>query len=523
MTGKHITTDRIAKYRRYREKHNRQKSAAFSRLSITSAWRIDKGIHFRLKPARPREPRRKKLLAIWTAVALPYIQCHPGVPARLVFDHVLSKGPDTGRCVSASQRRSFERWYARWKSEKGVAPNSKRTPTLLESYNLLRSAHQGAFEVSKLSQNDYAHLDLSSLLKAATSSRLATRNRALFILGVASTIPMAHIASYLMLGVSTTSRWASKLRAIGPEQFLSPVSRARPKRNSKDVRAVLFKVLHSPPKSHGFPRTNWRAIDLKKAMQTEGVTTSLWTIRQIVRKEGYSWRKAKVSLTSNDPKYQEKVDRIKSILSILSYDEAFLSVDEYGPFSIRLVKGRKMVPPCVFPTVPQWQKSRGRLILTAALDLSTNQIAHFYSEKKNTGEMIKMIDLIRRNSKGKSCIYFSWYAASWHMSKELDKHVEFLNGWADYDGAPKVILVPLPARAQFLNVIESVFSGMARAIIHNSDFADEKEAKEMIDAYIDQRNSHFLRNPRKAGDKIWGRERLPPVFSDAGNFKDPRF
>ena len=125
MTGKHITTDQIPKYRRYRGKHNRQKSAAFSRIGITAAWRIDKGIHFRLKPAKPREPRRKKLLAIWTAVALPYIECHPGAPARLVFDHVLSKGPDTGRCVSASQRRSFERWYSRWKSDKGVAPNSK--------------------------------------------------------------------------------------------------------------------------------------------------------------------------------------------------------------------------------------------------------------------------------------------------------------------------------------------------------------------------------------------------------------
>jgi transposase len=523
MPGKHITTDQIDRYRRYRKKHNRQESAAFAEFSIASAWLIDKGIHFRLKPAKPREARKKKLLKIWTEVALPYIKCHPGAPAKLVFDHVLSKGPGTGSYVSTSQRRSFERWYSRCKLEKGVTPNSKRTPSLIESYTLLRSAHQGAFEVSKLRHSDYPHLDLSSLLKAATSSSLATRNRALFILGVASTIPTAHIASYLMLGVSTISRWASKLRTTGPEQFLSPVLRTRPKRDSKDVRAALFKVLHSPPKSYGFPRTNWRAIDLKKAMQTEGVTTSLWTIRQIVRKEGYSWRKAKVSLTSNDPKYQEKVDRIKSILSILSYDEAFLSVDEYGPFSIRLVKGRKMVPPGVFPTVPQWQKSRGRLILTAALDLSTNQITHFYSKKKNTGEMIKMIDLIRRKSKGKSSIYFSWDAASWHMSKKLDKHVEFLNGWADYDGAPKVVLVPLPARAQFLNVIESVFSGMARAIIHNSDFAGEKEAKEMIDAYIDQRNSHFLRNPRKAGDKIWGRERLPPVFSDTGNFKDPRF
>jgi len=37
--------------------------------------------------------------------------------------------------------------------------------------------------------------------------------------------------------------------------------------------------------------------------------------------------------------------------------------------------------------------------------------------------------------------------------------------------------VPLPAGAQFLNVIESVFSGMARAIIHNSDYESLKHAR----------------------------------------------
>jgi hypothetical protein len=100
---------------------------------------------------------------------------------------------------------------------------------------------------------------------------------------------------------------------------------------------VLFKVLHTPPTSYGFSRTNWRAVDLKSAMQTEGVTTSLWTIRNIIRNEGYLWRKAKVSLTSTDRNYREKVDRIKSILSNLREDESFLSVDEYGPFSVRLV------------------------------------------------------------------------------------------------------------------------------------------------------------------------------------------
>jgi hypothetical protein len=180
-----------------------------------------------------------------------------------------------------------------------------------------------------------------------------------------------------MLSGNTIRRWSNKLKACGPEHFLSPGSHKHPIRDSQIIRAVLFKVLHAPPTSYGFSRTNWRAVDLKSAMQSEGATTSLWTMRQIIRNEGYRWRKARVSLTSTDQNYQEKVDRIKSILSNLREDEAFLSVDEYGPFSIRLVRGRQLVGPTVFPIVPQWQKARGHLILTAALELGTNQITHF--------------------------------------------------------------------------------------------------------------------------------------------------
>ena len=50
------------------------------------------------------------------------------------------------------------------------------------------------------------------------------------------------------------------------------------------------------------------------------------------------------------------------------------------------------MPPGIQPTVPQWQKSRGCMIMTAALELSGNQVTHFYSAKKNTGEMIRMME-----------------------------------------------------------------------------------------------------------------------------------
>ena len=173
--------------------------------------------------------------------------------------------------------------------------------------------------------------------------------------------------------------------------------------------------------------------------------------------------------------------------------------------------------------VPQWQASKGSLIVSAALDLSKNQVHHFYSERKNTHETLKLIELIRHVYKGYRRIYLSWDAAPWHSSAELFEKIEFLNGWAQYDGAPDIQVLPLPSGAQFLNVIESVFSGMARAIIHNSDYASIEHAKGAIDRYFAERNRSFHERPQRAGKAIWGGERTPAIFQLANNCKDFRY
>ena len=176
-------------------------------------------------------------------------------------------------------------------------------------------------------------------------------------------------------------------------------------------------------------------------------------------------------------------------------------------------------------TVPQRQKSKGNLILTAALELSENQVTHFYSDRKNTEEMLKLLEMLLRKYSDQSCIYFSWDAASWHASKKLYKRVEEINS-VDYQAGHKVPLVklaPLPSCAQFLNVIESVFSGMAKAIIHNSDYSSVDACKAAIDRHFEERNQHFRANPKRAGKKIWGKELVPPEFSESNNCKDPRY
>jgi hypothetical protein len=215
------------------------------------------------------------------------------------------------------------------------------------------------------------------------------------------------------------------------------------------------------------------------------------------------------------------VSAIKETLGNLQDDEAFFSIDEFGPFAVKMRAGKSLQPPGQTRVVPQWQPSKGALILSAALELRSNQLSHFFSTKKNTNETIALMEVLRREYRCMQCIYLSWDAAPWHESKALLAKIQFLNEWAEHDKAPQIILRPLPSCSQFLNVIESVFSGMSRAILHNSDYASLSDAQDAIRRYIEARNSAFKKTPQKAGKAIWGKERVASKFSEAGTCKDP--
>jgi hypothetical protein len=68
-----------------------------------------------------------------------------------------------------------------------------------------------------------------------------------------------------------------------------------------------------------------------------------------------------------------------------------------------------------------------------------------------------------------------------------------------------------------------VFSGMARAVIHNSDYATMTDAQAAITQYLEDRNRSFALEPRRAGRSIWGRERMAAAFTTTNNCKDVRY
>ena len=367
--------------------------------------------------------------------------------------------------------------------------------------------------------------DLRQLYDATRSQPQHLSRRALTVLYHLYGIGNKTIREFLYISRNTVKRYIYKFDNFGVDKLLES-SKTGPKvAEDLNIKEAILSILHSPPKEFNYNRTSWTLKLLKQELENQDYHVGKNNVSLIVRKAGYRFWKAKEVLTSNDPKYKEKIEAITRILSNLKPSERFFSIDEFGPFAVKQRGGRRLVPRGEYPTVPQFQKSKGSLIVTAALELSTNQVIHFYSTHKNSDEIIKMVHILISKYSDCSTIYLSWDHSSWHSSKVLFSKINELNenAYCRQSNTPVVKLAPLPSRSQFLNVIESVFSGMAAAIIQNSDYESVTDAKKAIDRYLRERNEYYQKYPKRAGNKIWGNELVVPVFKIGQNCKNHKW
>ena len=268
---------------------------------------------------------------------------------------------------------------------------------------------------------------------------------------------------------------------------------------------ALIEILHHKPNAYGINRSNWSLASLADAFgQLYTQRPSESSVSRLLRQAGLSWKKARRVLTSPDPHYREKVELLLKTLHSLKPDEDLFFVDELGPLPVKRYGGRCLTPKRVIPTYPQNQRSKGSITLYGALSAVTNQVSWFYGRTKDSAGMIDLAEILYNQHRDKSKIYLTWDAASWHGSTELVEWADSLNQYSrDNRTGPIIEFVPLPSSAQFLDVIEAVFSAMKRAVIHGSDYQSEEEMKTAISRHFRERNEFFRLNPKRAGKKIW--------------------
>jgi len=284
---------------------------------------------------------------------------------------------------------------------------------------------------------------------------------------------------------------------------------------------ALIEIIHHRPKAYGINRSNWTLQSLAEAFEKlYGQKPSKMTVSRLLRQGGVRWKKSRKVLTSPDPNYREKVDLLLKTLQSLKPDEDLFFIDELGPLQVKRYGGRCYTPKGETRNHPQNQRSRGAITLYGALSAKTNQMTWFYHTSKDSAGIIDLAEVLYNRYSDKSKIYLTWDAASWHGSNELVEWADEINTWNTANNSGPIIeFVPLPSSAQFLNVIEAVFSAMKSAVIHNSDYESEEEMKNTISAHFSERNDYFKHNPKRAGKRIWDIN----FFEDHGSLRSGNY
>ena len=187
--------------------------------------------------------------------------------------------------------------------------------------------------------------DFSILLHRLYDGHLSDRNRSMVVLASRCGLSSSTVCAFLSIDRKTHRKYLRIFKVGGQATLFARQTKSTRKVDNEAVKQAIFGLLHEPPSNYGINRTTWIMPDLSRVLREKGRPACLDVIRKITKAAGYRWRKARVVLTSADPDYTEKLDHIRSILSELRPDEAFFSIDEFGPFAVKMQPGRALSAP----------------------------------------------------------------------------------------------------------------------------------------------------------------------------------
>lgn len=340
----------------------------------------------------------------------------------------------------------------------------------------------------------------------------------------ASVILMAHEESSLLETMENTHtaertiyHWLHNFNKDRLESIKVHVHAPAKEKEKAERQTRVIDIIHKMPSLYGINRTTWTYGAIVEAYQKEyGSPISIGKVQGVIHNTDYSWRHARQVLTSPDPEYREKVEKLLDTLQGLKEGERFFFIDEVGPYQVKKYGGRVLMPKDQTPEVPEYQRSRGKIQFVAALEAVTNQMSWLFTPDKTAVSMIALFKKIEQDYTDCPAAYFTWDAISVHSAKAI---VAWISAHNKAGKSPHIEVIPLPSKSQFLNVIEAVFGGMKRAVICNSDYATPHDMQRAIARHFEERNIFYKENPKKAGNKIWDKQRFDFDRLAGGLFK----
>ncbi len=146
--------------------------------------------------------------------------------------------------------------------------------------------------------------ELEKAVAAARQTRTWKRYQALLLLGDGQS--MAQVCTALACGQSTIYRWVDIWREQGVEGLTEGPHRGRAHRLDAAAGHVIHHLLGSDPQAHGHQATGWTVPLLLGELATQGWVVHEHTLRRMLKRLGYRWKRPQYVLGRPDPAYTEK-------------------------------------------------------------------------------------------------------------------------------------------------------------------------------------------------------------------------
>ena len=298
--------------------------------------------------------------------------------------------------------------------------------------------------------------------------------RALALLRLAAGETVSEAARSVCAARSTVQSWRGLYEEYG-EAGLAP---ARPGRSAwtvtESVLEQLNQLLGKTPEDYGYLRATWTsellAIELERHT---GVAIHASTVRRILPRLGYVWRRARPILVRRDPHKNRKMRAIRRALQRRRGTETFY-VDEVD-IDLNPKIGAVWTRRGQQVGVPTPGKNEKHYI-AGALHARSGRLVWVEHPTKNTTLFIKLLEAVRRTYRAARRIHFILDNYIIHKSERTQR-------WLSDN--PKFRMVFQPTYSPWVNQIERLWKTMHDTVTRNHRCTRFRDLARHIARFLD--------------------------------------
>ena len=283
---------------------------------------------------------------------------------------------------------------------------------------------------------------------------------------------------------------------IGTAALYPTRAGGRPPEFTKPIRQKLVDLALSRPRDHGMLLQTWSLERLKTAAIREGIVESISEerLREILHAEAVSFQAVKTWKKSNDPEFDSKVRRLRTLTNREHNPPIVVAADEMGPIALRPYGGRTWArsghPDRVRAT---YKKTFGVRYLFGIYDYYRDQMDGFLSPSKHTRVWRRPLRFVRAHYPGGDRIYPINDNLSTHWTPSARALARALN----------IVMVPTPTNASEYNLVEAHFGEVKDLALTGSDYSDRWHLSRAIHDGIQHRNENAEPKVHKVKRRLW--------------------